>query len=70
VSNSLSEIVKSEMVKLTGRENTYVSDADVVVSWMLYMMQIAAEALLVERERKSEVTPLRGREYGLLLKPA
>jgi hypothetical protein len=37
VSNSLSEIVKSEMMKLTGRENTYVSDADVVVSWMLYI---------------------------------
>jgi hypothetical protein len=44
-----SEIVKPEMVVLTGRENDDVSDADVLVYWML---QPAAGALVGKRERE------------------
>jgi hypothetical protein len=40
-----SKIVKSEMVVLTGRENTDIVDADVAMDWMLYT---AAGALVVE----------------------
>jgi hypothetical protein len=45
-----SEMVESEIVVLTGREKTDMSDADVAVDWMLYT---AAEALIVESEREN-----------------
>jgi hypothetical protein len=45
-----SEMVKSVMVVLTGREKTDMSDTDVAVDWMLYT---AAEALIVESKREN-----------------
>jgi hypothetical protein len=45
-----SEMVKSGMVVLTGREKADVADADVLVGWKL---QPAAGTIVGERERKS-----------------
>jgi hypothetical protein len=45
-----SEIVKSGMVVLTGREKTNVTDADMAVGWKL---QPTTGTVLGERERES-----------------
>jgi hypothetical protein len=45
-----SEIVKSGMVVLTGREKTNVTDTDMVVDWKL---QPTTGTVLGERERES-----------------
>jgi hypothetical protein len=45
-----SEIVKSGMMVLTGKEKAHIADADVAVSWMLHP---AAGAVLDEREREN-----------------
>jgi hypothetical protein len=45
-----SEIVKSGMVVLTGREKTNVTDADMAVDWKL---QPTTRTVLGERERES-----------------
>jgi hypothetical protein len=44
------KMVKSEMMVLTGREKTNVTDADVTVGWKL---QTAAETVVGERVRKN-----------------
>jgi hypothetical protein len=45
-----SEIIKSEMVVLTGREKADMPDADVVVGWMLHP---AVGTVMDERERET-----------------
>jgi hypothetical protein len=46
-----SKLVKCGMVVLTEREKPDVTDADVVVGWMLWA---TGRALVVEREREKE----------------
>jgi hypothetical protein len=51
------EIIKSEIVKLTRRENADVTDADMIVGWMVYVGDQEGEIKLMwhggEGERES-----------------
>jgi hypothetical protein len=57
-----SEIVKSRIMMLSEREKTDVPDADVDVDWMQ-----AAIELVVEREKKTDVTWSRERKCNPLI---
>jgi hypothetical protein len=48
-----SEMIKSIMVLLTGREKSDIADAGITVRYML--MQTAGGALVIEREKKANV---------------